>query len=74
MPKLTKREIAAFRRHVDGLNRLIEQVRKRIPDAQYYLESEDLHLMSGPSHEDGEGRQDRILYTVRLEHSDGGAW
>lgn len=75
MAKLTKREIAAFRRHVDGLNRLIEQVRTRIPDARYYMEGESgLHLMSGPSHEDGVSRHDRILCGAQLEHSDCGAW
>jgi len=60
---------------VDGLNKLIEDVRKRIPGARYYLESGEMHIMDGPSHDgDGRGRQDAVLESELLEYSDGGAW
>lgn len=75
MAKLTKREIAALERHVAGLNKLIAGVRSRIPDAQFYLESEDLHIMQGAPHDhDGNSRQHAILGSARVDHCDGGAW
>jgi len=73
--KLTKREIARFERHVAGLNKLIADVQKRIPEAQYYFEAEgEINLMSGSSHENGVSQQQRVLHAVRIDHMDVGAW
>lgn len=73
-------EERAFKRHVAGLNKLIREVRKRYPEAEFYLACSmgaRLHILSGPSHDDGFSavpRQDRIIDTLTLEHADGGDW
>lgn len=78
-PYLTDAVRRAFKRHVDGLNKLITQLRERYPEAQYYLACSlgaRLHIMSGDSH-DGpkcEARQDRIIETLQLKHADAGDW
>lgn len=79
-PYLTKSEYLAFKRHVDGLNKLITQLRERYPEAQYYLACSmgaRLHILSGSSHDDDHNarpRQDRIIETQRLKWADGGDW
>lgn len=78
--KLTPAELTAFRKHVAELNRLIAVIRTRIPEAGYYLAcgggSGTLCILSGDSHEGVEARacQDRILYDLTLDTSDGGDW
>jgi len=72
--KLTKREITSFHRHVDGLNKLIEQVRKRMPQACYYIADGRLELMSASSHANGEPQPDRILEGASMPYADGGGW
>lgn len=73
--KLTAAELRAFRRSIDTLNRVLDVVRIRHPDASYYLAMSDLHLMSGPSHDEQDGaRQDRILATGTLARAGGGDW
>lgn len=79
-PYLTEAEYRTFKRHVDGLNKLIVQVRERYPEAQYYLACSmgaRLHILSGSSHDDdprASARQDRIIETQTLKYADGGDW
>lgn len=77
--ELTKEELRAFKRHVAGLNKLIASVRRRHPQAQYYLACSlgaTLNILSGDSHEGyrAEARQDRVMDSLRLNHADGGDW
>lgn len=77
---LTAAEYRAFERHVKGLNELIGRVRRRYPEAQYYLACSlgaYLNILSGPSHDDDRrctARQDLVIDSLRLEHADGGDW
>lgn len=73
--------ISTFKKHVDGLNALLKEIRKEFPDANYYLDEESLRLLLGSSHEgsgyvDGTGdrRQDRIACAEILTRSGGGGW
>lgn len=75
-PELTRQQKAKFRKLANGMNQLLEEIRKEIPEANMYLEdSGNWHILSGDSHDRGERmRQDRILATERVTHSGGGAW
>ncbi len=78
-PYLTPTEYRAFKRHVEGLNKLITQVRQRYPEAQYYLACSlgaTLNILSGDSHDGPEATacQERIIESLTLEHADGGDW
>lgn len=75
--RLTAQEIREFRRCVSDLNRLITNVRQRIPDAQYYLDGScNLNLMSGDSHTGVQAiaHPERIMASETLYFSDGGDW
>jgi len=65
-----------FIKLVEGLNDLLEEVRKTEPQANYYLEEDSLHLMKGESHTSGRGvaQRDNSVVSVLLSHSGGGAW
>lgn len=74
---LTENERRRFKRAVDDLNRLLEEVRaKGIHDANWYLGMEILYLMRGPSHsgykESAQGQN--ILASEPLKRSGGGDW
>lgn len=78
-PYLTTAEYRSFKRHVEGLNKLITQLRERYPDAQYYLACSmraSLHIMSGDPHSGSkcDARQDRIIETLTIEYADAGDW
>jgi hypothetical protein len=77
--ELTVAEIQRFRTHVRGLNKLINQLRERCPEAQYYLAcsmAATLNILSGSSHEGARAvaQQDRVVASLILEHADGGDW
>lgn len=80
MTKLTKRQIAKFEKLIEGLNKLIVEIREKHPEAEYYLENGDsFYILSGPSHEsDGTGgldaQLDRVLAHNLLKHGGCGAW
>jgi len=60
-------------RLVGGLNTLLREVQQDHPDAEWYLCSNSLCLMSGPSHEGtGISRPDRVMVSTTLRHSGGG--
>lgn len=78
MADLTPAQKRKFIKLVKGLNDLLAEVRKDIPEANYYLQEDELHLMSGPSH-DNRGfkdiaRPDRSLLSETLFYSGGGGW
>lgn len=79
-PCLTSAEYRTFKRHVDGLNKLIIQLRERYPEAQYYLACSMgayLNILTGPSHDDDHNarpRQDRVIESLRIKFADGGDW
>lgn len=65
-----------FIKLVEGLNDLLEEVRKTEPLANYYLEEDTFHLMKGESHTTGRGiaQRDNSVVSLLLPHSGGGAW
>lgn len=70
-----------FKKHITALNKLLTQVRRVFPDANYYLEEDNMHLMLGASHEECRNenpmesrRQHRSTGSVTLSHSGGGGW
>lgn len=64
-----------LKRHCDGLNRLLADVRKEYPDATLYLSGSSLlHLLTGTSHDDNRCPQrDSELESATL-NADGGDW
>jgi hypothetical protein len=64
-----------LKRHCDGLNRLLKDVRKEYPDATLYLSAgSTLSLLSTTSHDDyGHANRDSILEQANLK-ADGGDW
>ena len=75
-PKLKPQHAARFRRIAAEMNRLLDDVREYIPEANLYLEdSGNWNLLSGDSHDEhDEARQDRVLAFELVPHSGGGAW
>lgn len=66
-----------FRTLVRGLNALLVDVRSDWPEANYYLQEDSLHILSGPSHEGGAravAQEHRELISETLRHSGGGGW
>lgn len=65
-----------FRRLVTALNKLLEDVRRDYPEANYYLQEDNLHILSGPSHEGHRqtAQEHRELISETLRHSGGGGW
>lgn len=77
-PKMTDVELKLtnkFRRQVKALNKTILEAREIWPEAQYYLASEGLNLMSGSPHTGaGDAHPERVIETQNLIFSDGGDW
>jgi len=71
-----------FNRNVTALNQIIKELKEIYPEANYYLSNDCLNVMSGPSHDDLQGRkgtfqrerQDRVLWDRTLKSSGGGDW
>lgn len=65
-----------FLRVVGELNSLLVELRRTVPDANYYLDGGGgLHIMNGESHDERQRpRQDRILATAHLARAGGGDW
>lgn len=61
---------------ITELNCVMEEVRKKHPKANYYLEDScNLNVLSDDSHDDNNNsHQERIMYSVYLDHSGGGGW
>lgn len=68
-----------FERALRDLNKLIAEVREYVPEANYYLQDNSMHILSGEPH-DGMGtsrevaRVDRSMASEVLHHGSGGAW
>ncbi len=74
---VTDKQKAKFKRLVKGLNDLMFELQDAdgYPGANYYLAMETLHVMRGPSHDDGDtARQDRSMVSADLWSSGGGDW
>lgn len=71
-----KRLVRQFRANVAALNKTLSALKREVPGAEYYLANSTLNLMSGPHHEgnSAEARQDRVIASANLRHSDGGDW
>lgn len=74
-----------FRKAVEELNEVMEEVREYIPKANYYLANDVLNLMVGASHDDGGSVQygwsagmqpqyQRVAEEAILWNSCGGDW
>ena len=78
MPKITKAQHERILAAVAELNAVREEIEKKYPDAQWYLEdSSNLNLMTGASHDSDRNltsRQDRVIFCYHLEASGGGGW
>jgi hypothetical protein len=68
--------LAKFRKRVQDLNRIMEDLRTFYPDANYYLAADSFHAMKGPSHDDQQCKplHENSLDYVTLWHSGGGDW
>lgn len=65
-----------FKRAIDELNTLRDEIAAYIPDANWYLAMESLNLMSGPSHA-GYGdraQKQNVICSHNLYNSGGGDW
>ena len=77
---LTPEQTRRFHHHVDGLNKLLQELREStMPDANYYLDGDGLfHLLSGDSHDvsafETKSRQDRVVASHPMPHAGGGGW
>lgn len=72
---MTKAQQQKFLKLVQGLNDLLVDIRKKTPNANYYLADDSFHLLSGPSHDADESLcQDRSMISARLKYSGGGGW
>lgn len=72
---MTKAQQQKFLKLVQGLNDLLVDIRKKTPNANYYLADDSFHLLSGPSHDDDESLcQDRSMISSYLKYSGGGGW
>jgi len=72
---MTKAQQQKFLKLVQGLNDLLVDIRKKTPNANYYLADDSFHLLSGPSHDVDESLcQDRSMISARLKYSGGGGW
>lgn len=74
---LTDAHDRRFRQAVRTLNKLLTEIQAYAPDANYYLSTDTLHILSGDSHDLGGSnppRYDRILTSMRLVRSSGGDW
>ena len=72
-PKANKR----FEKIVSNLNKLIREVQKTFPDANYYLANDTLNLMLGPSHASGCNQMPNSEFVAVYAHIDcasGGDW
>lgn len=61
------------------LNKILADAQKEYPEAEWYVagSSNNLHLLSGPSHDGRSGqrpRQDRVIATAQVVTIDGGDW
>lgn len=68
---------AKFRSLIRGLNKIMQEVNRTFPDANYYLANDSMHLMLGSSHSLGRGetsQQQRVAETELLRGSGGGDW
>jgi hypothetical protein len=75
--KLNRWDLAAFRRHVRGLNKVLADIRGYCPEANFYLACDSLHVMSGQSHVGHTGEkacQKNSIVSESLFHSGGGDW
>jgi hypothetical protein len=65
-----------FARACNMMNNCLEEVREYIPESEYYLASDTLHLMTGPSHEGYRAKKhpERIALSCLMPGMDGGDW
>lgn len=73
---IKEKDIRDFEKYAAKLNDVITRIRQYSPEAQYYLASESLHLMIGPSHgcpELGIERGESVA-DVLMKHTGAGDW
>jgi len=67
-----------FKKHIAALNKLLKQVRRVFPDANYYLDDDNMNLMLGESHDETRSggvesrRMHRSACSMWLTNSGGG--
>jgi len=69
--------IVRFRRAVRTLNKIRSEAEKVYPQANYYLEEDNLHLMKGPSHDSSlncEAQHENSIAMEYMPRSGGGGW
>jgi hypothetical protein len=72
---LTAEQEKRFEKLVRGLNELLVEIRKTHPEANYYLQEDTLHVMSGPSHDARDrAQQDCIMASIIVPNAGGGGW
>lgn len=76
--KLKKKHAERVSNAINELNAVMKEIKKYIPEANYYLEdTANFMVLSGDSHDDDRNctaRQDRVLQHDYLMHAGGGAW
>lgn len=65
-----------FRAAVRELNSVLEEVRKKHPDANYYVTVSSINLMKGPSHGGRDCRpiQSNVIANEIMPRTGGGDW
>lgn len=66
-----------FLKAIEELNAVIEEVRLYQPEANYYVEGSEVHLMIGPSHTEDRhvtAQPHNSALSKMLRHADCGAW
>lgn len=84
MNNQSEKAIASIGRSITNINKQLELLRNEHPEAMMYVEDGTNYcVMSGKPHDDcmsgsingaGTGRQDRVLESFFVKHSECGAW
>jgi len=80
MTEIKEQHKKEFIECIDRLNKLMKKIQKYCPDANYYLSTDSMNLMKGPSHIDDTNRgfgikqQQNVAASKMLKFSGGGDW
>jgi hypothetical protein len=76
MSDIRPEDIKAFKRHAKALATLIIRIRTYSPEANLYLDDDNLNLMKGPSHSDSGYRPlyENSVESINIPHASGGGW
>lgn len=72
---IKKKDIAEFERLAQGLDDLVQRIKKYNPEVNLYVGSDNLYLMDGPTHNDeGHTIQKNVAADKHIRSLGGGDW